>query len=107
MNPGDLRHRISVLQKQTTTDPDGYPTETWEPFFSAWAQVEPIAGREYFQAAAVQAQHQVRFTMRYRKDITPDMRLRYNGQEYEIKAVLDLEGQHKWLQIMGEAVSSG
>jgi len=107
MNPGKLRHRVAILQKQTTIDPDGYPIETWEPLYSAWAKVEPISGREYYQAAAVQAQHQVRFTMRYRKDITPAMRLRWDGEDYEIKAVIDLEGRRRWLQIMVEAVSSG
>jgi len=107
MNPGKLRHRVAILQKQTTIDPDGYPIETWVAAATVWASVEPIAGREYFQAAAVQAQHQVRFTMRYRKDITPAMRLRWDGEDYEIKAVIDLEGRRRWLQIMVEAVSSG
>jgi len=45
--------------------------------------------------------------MRYRKDITPAMRLRWDGEDYEIKAVIDLEGRRRWLQIMVEAVSSG
>ena len=107
MNPGKLRHRVAILQKQTTIDPDGYPTEEWVAVTTVWASAEPIAGREYFTAAAVQAQHQVRFTMRYRNDITSDMRLRYDGQDYEIKAILDLGGRRAWLQVMGEAITSG
>ena len=109
VNPGDLRHRILILQKvATTTDSDGYPIETWKPFFPAWAKVEPVAGREYFQAAAVQAQRQVRFTIRCRRGITAAMRLRWDGQDYEIKGPpIDLGGQRKWLEIVGEAVSSG
>lgn len=27
MNPGKLRHRVSLLKKTTGADPDGYPTE--------------------------------------------------------------------------------
>ena len=107
MNPGKLRHRVVILEKQTSVDPDGYPTENWVNVATVWASVEPIAGREYFRAAAVQAQHQVRFTMRYRKDITPDMRLVYDGQEYEIKAILDLGGRRSWLQVMGEVITGG
>ncbi len=107
MTPGKLRHRILILQKQTGTDPDGYPTEEWVPVVTVWAAVEPIAGREYFTAAAINAQHQVRFTMRYRADVTPDMRLQYNGQDYEIKAVLDLGGRRTWLQVMAEVIQSG
>jgi len=52
VNPGDLRHRILILQKvATTTDSDGYPIETWKPFFSAWAKVEPVAGAVFTKAA--------------------------------------------------------
>lgn len=107
MNPGKLRHRVAILKKTTGTDPDGYPIKDWVPIFTVWAEVKPIAGREYFTAAAVQAQHQVRFIMRYRKDITPDMRLQYDGQDYEIKAILDLGGRGAWLQVMGEVITSG
>lgn len=102
-----LRHKVSILQKTIGTDPDGYSTEAWAPVTAVWAEVKPIAGREYFQAAAVQAEHQVRFTMRYRKDITPDMRLQYDGQDYEIKAILDLGGRRTWLQVIGEVITNG
>jgi len=107
MNPGKLRHRVSILKKTTGTDPDGYPTEEWAAVATVWAEVKPIAGREYFTAAAVQAEHQVRFTMRYRKDVTSDMRLRYDDQDYEIKAILDLGARRAWLQVMGEVITGG
>lgn len=106
MNPGKLRHRVAILQKQTGVDPDGYPTEMWSTTATVWAAVEPIAGREYFQAAAVQAQNQTRFTMRYRK-LTPDMRLQHDGQDYGVKSVLNLGGRYVWLQVMAEVVTSG
>lgn len=103
-----LRHRVSILKKTTGTDSDGYPTEEWAAVTTVWAEAKPIAGREYFTAAAVQAQHQVRFTMRYRKDITPDMRLRYDEQDYEIKGPpIDLGGRGTWLQVMGEVITGG
>ena len=102
-----LRHRVAILRKQTGTDPDGYPREERVPVSYIWAEVKPIAGREYFTAAAVQAEHQVRFTMRYRKDVTSDMRLRYDDRDYEIKTVLDLGGRRTWLQVMGEVITGG
>lgn len=107
MRIGDLRHRVTIRQKQITHDSNGYPQETWENAATVWAAVEPLSGREYFQAAAVQAEQPVRFTIRYRSDITAEMRLRYEGKDYDIKAVIDLKGQHRWLQIMGEVVESG
>lgn len=55
----------------------------------------------------MQAEHQVRFTMRYCKDIKSNMRLKHDGQEYEIKAILDLGGERTWLQLMGAALTGG
>lgn len=108
MNPGKLRHRISILAKSTATrDDDGYPTETWDELFKVWANYEAISGKEYFQAAAVQAEQQVRFTMRYRAEITTDKRIRFDGKDYEIKAVIDKDGRKQYLQVMAEVITDG
>lgn len=111
MNPGSLRHRISFLEKQNgsgTTDSDGYSVPTWIPVATVWADVKAVSSREYFQAAAVQAQGQVRFTIRYRKDIIASMKIRFDGQDYEIKgAPIDADGRRRWLQVMAEVITSG
>ena len=49
----------------------------------------PIQGREFFAAAAAQAENTVRYKMRYTKDIKSDMRLVDDGRIYDITAVLD------------------
>ena len=108
INPGKLRHRISILYKDTgARDADGYPVEEWRELFKTWASFEAISGREYFAAAAVQAEQQVRFTMRYRAEITTDKRILFDGKEYDIKAVIDKDGRKEYLQVMAEIHNNG
>jgi len=94
MNIGKLRQRITIQRKSRDEDDSGYPipkpdTEEWEDVATVWAAREPLRGREFFAAAAVQYEKTVRFRIRYRKGIKPGMRVLCDGVAYEIYAVLD------------------
>lgn len=107
MSPSKLRHRVTILEKQATRDADGYPVEKWTAVGRVWAAYEPISGKEYLRAAAVQAEQQVRFTMRYRAGVTTDKRIGFDDKDYEIKAVIDVGGQRRYLQVMAEVTTNG
>ena len=62
---GDLRHRITFQKLTTSVNENGFEVETWEDFKTVWAAVSNLHGREYFAAAAVQAENTVKFTIRY------------------------------------------
>ena len=102
---GELRHRITFLIKQVTMN-GGIAKETWVPAFNCWASAEPLRGREYYQAAAVNRESEVRFTIRYRKDVNEAMRLRFQGMEYIITAVTDPFMRHIKLEIPAKSVVS-
>jgi SPP1 family predicted phage head-tail adaptor len=72
-----------------------------------WAAVEPLKGREYFQAAAVNAENMVRFRIRYRPGIMSDMRVVYSGRVFNIQSVIDVEERHREIQIMAQEVVAG
>ena len=48
-----------------------------------------MKGDEALRAAADQAQHAVRFQLRYRAGVTPAMRLTWAGRTYDIREVDD------------------
>jgi SPP1 family predicted phage head-tail adaptor len=102
----DFRHRISLQQKLITKDPEGIPIENWQNISTIWAAVEPLRGREYFQAAAVQSQNMIRFTIRYRKGITSEIRILYDSKLYDIQSIIDVEGRHQQLELMAKEVTS-
>lgn len=107
MKPGRLRHRITIQQKTTIVDQDGIPTETWAEFATVWASVEPLRGREYFQAAAVNAENMVRFRIRYRAGIRPDMRIQYDSRIFSINSVIDVDERHTEIHLMCQEVAVG
>ena len=100
---GELRHRITFLIKQVTMS-GGIAKETWVPAFSCWASIEPLRGREYYQAAAVNRENEVRFIIRYRKDVNEAMRLRFKDAEFTITAVADPFMRHIKLEILAKSV---
>lgn len=107
MKPGKLRHRITLQSKVTVKDPEGIVTETWTDVATVWAAVEPIRGREYFQAAAVNAENTVRFRIRYRSGITPVMRVVYNGRTFNVQSVIDVDERYREIQLMCQEVVAG
>lgn len=92
MNIGKLNHRITIQRPGRTEDDAGYPIpggSEWEDVATVWAAREPLRGREFFAAAAVQYEKTVRFRIRYRRGIIPGMRVLCEGRVYKIYAVLD------------------
>lgn len=107
LNAGDLRERIGIW-KRTVTVKSGITTEGWELLCAVWAKAEPISGREYFQAAAVNRENTIRFTVRYREGITAEMTLRWRGSDYSIESVINPGGRNIALEILAHgAAGSG
>ncbi|MEG6613762.1 phage head closure protein [Pseudoclostridium thermosuccinogenes] len=105
MNPGKLKHRITIQHRVTDTDENGYPYTEWQEFTIAWAAKRGLSGREYYVAAAVQSENDVVFTIRYSNktsQITPEMRI-IEGTDterpYNIKSIVDRDGNKRWLEI--------
>ncbi len=89
MKAGTLRHLGAieklVVSQDTTT---GAVREEWQPFARAWAAINPLSGREFIAAQAVQAGVNTRITIRHLDGVTPSMRFTYRGTLYDILAVL-------------------
>jgi SPP1 family predicted phage head-tail adaptor len=108
MNPGDLRHRITLQKFTITTNENGFEIETWEDFKTVWAKVTNLHGREYYVAAAVQAENTVKFTIRYIEGLDTSMRILFRGRQYNITSIDNIEYQNRYIEIKGqEVVGSG
>ncbi|MGQ0518648.1 phage head closure protein, partial [Bacillus sp. D-CC] len=50
------KNKRIILQKKSTdyeTDEEGNPLEPWQDVVKVWAAVNPLRGREFWQAASV------------------------------------------------------
>lgn len=101
MNPGKLNKRITIQQKiASQTDEEGNPIEKWEDVVTVWAAVKPLRGREFWQAASVNAENTIRVEIRYRKGITNNMRILYGNRLLDINSVIDVEEKHCDIHLM-------
>ena len=100
MKIGDLRHRIT-FQKPVKT-PDGYKGHTvnWQDVVTVWASVEPLTGREFFYAHQIKNEVSHRVRIRYRTNITAEMRIKYLERYMKIESVVDLKERHQFLEIL-------
>ena len=83
LNAGTLRNRIVFLHR-TVTIAHGISKERWEAAFTCWCAVEPLSGREFWEAAAINREHEVRFSIRYRKDVSAEMRIKLDGMVMQL-----------------------
>jgi len=107
MNPAKYNRRITLQQKTTHTNSEGISSEAWTDIITVWAARESLRGREFFAAAAVQAEHTVRFRIRYREGVSSAMRILSEGKVYEIiSPPIEGEGRSRELVLMCKEVTS-
>lgn len=102
MRAGDLRHRVTIQYAVETQNSYGEPVASWQDVATVWAAVEPLRGREYFDAQATQARVDHRIRIRYRAGITPRMRVLFGSRVFEIQAVIEPESRRRELHLMCE-----
>ena len=103
--PSRLRNRVEFLRRVVTVE-HGISRERWETAFTCWCSVEPLSGREFWEAAAINRENEVRFTIRYRKDVSAEMRIRLDGTVYDITSILDKNNRHEALEILARTVTA-
>ena len=97
-----LRHRLTLQVKTHAQDPaTGEDLVTWSNWLADEpAEVVPLSGREFIQSAAAQAAVDTRMTIRWRSGVEPTMRVVFDGNNYQISAVLPDPSNRRWLTIM-------
>jgi SPP1 family predicted phage head-tail adaptor len=113
MNPGLFNKRI-ILQvlNLDVTDDEGFPIpddQKWMEYAKVSAMIKTLKGREYYQAATIQAEKTTRFVLRYSKNLdqnlNEDMRILYNGKAFEIESIINDDEKNITFTIVGKVVT--
>jgi SPP1 family predicted phage head-tail adaptor len=94
MRAGNLRHLITFqtpVENQTVT---GEPTITWVTFYEVNARIEPLVGREFWQAKQISTVITGKINIRYIKGIKAIMRIKFGSRYYNIEGIIDPEERH-------------
>ena len=105
MNASDLTERFTILRKTTTADGQGGRAAAFTELATVWASIVPMNMREQLQAAAIGAKLSYTVTLRYRADLTPQMRgswIPYKAsttKTLEIHGLQAVAGGREWLKL--------
>ena len=96
MKAGDLRHRIKIQSVTITND-----VETWADFAtSVPAAIEPLKGREYWEAQKINAEQATKIRIRYRTGVLPTMRVVWGTRIYKIEAIMNIDERNRELHLV-------
>lgn len=89
MRAGRLNQRITIQSPATGQDEYGSPLTGWTDFaVNIPAEVLDVTGREFMASAAVLNAVETKFMIRHLDGVNPSMRVLWNGNAYNIQAVL-------------------
>lgn len=103
MHPGELNQRVTI-QKRTPASPartaTGAASESWTALATVWAKVLPANGRELLQGGQVMSETPARIWIRFRADVTADMRLVHGSTVYAIAGVMNVRTENEFLELV-------
>lgn len=100
MQAGRMRHRVRIQRAVEARNGLNEVITTWSSLATVWASVEPLRGREFFDAEQVQSEVSHRVVMRAYPGLTARDRLLYDGRLLQIIAVIDVRERGKEFQVM-------
>jgi SPP1 family predicted phage head-tail adaptor len=104
MSAGRYRHRITIERPISGTDDYGAPIEGWETVGTFAASIEPLTGREYLAAFAIQSEVTTRLRLRFVAGILPSYRATYRGTAYDVLSIINREMRNIELELMCKSI---
>jgi SPP1 family predicted phage head-tail adaptor len=101
MKAGELKRHVTIEKLDGTRDGFGQEIPSWVSFAAGiWCKIEPLTGREIFNAQQVQAEVTHRITMRYLSGVVAKMRINWNGRIFDIHSVRNLNEQSREIELL-------
>lgn len=110
MRIGPMRHRVVIQEKSTTQDAAGEELQTYTNIATnsnVWAAVTPSSAQERFISGSDQQQATVshRVVLRYRSDLSDEMRVVWEGKNLDIEEIRDPSGKRQYTLLMCREVA--
>lgn len=99
MNIGQLKHRIEFQNVIDKIDKAGFPIKSYETFQRAWADINDLYGKEYWNSKQVISENVTEFHTRYFKDVDMNCFIYFNNNRYEIIEIDNIKYANKELKI--------
>lgn len=102
---GKLNRRITFQRLETVQDEMGQNKSTWRNYKTVWGSMKAYKSSEHNFMGKLKPEVTHRVYVRYREDITADMRIFYKGHTYAIAgSPLNVNDARELLEIQCEEV---
>lgn len=103
MNAGMLRQKVKIQKYEKSQDGIGNANGKWNDYKTAYAYVNGLRGKEYWEAAAVHQEHTVEFIFRWKPFFdgidTRRYRIFFGGNAYNITLIDNIQYRNKTVKI--------
>ena len=100
MRAGELNKRIIIQENTPTQDSNGEFVDTWTPYLTCWAAVEPLSGNRLWQARQANAEVDGVVRIRYRSGIEPTMRIKFGDRYLNIQSIIQPKEDREELHLL-------
>lgn len=106
INAGEYNKRITIYQMTEKEDDGGFRTKTETVILRPWAKVKTTKGFTLITSNTDFEKAFTNFTIRFPKTkITRDMLIRYNGKDYKIEYLNNVDEANIKLEIQAKEVT--
>ncbi|AHM56406.1 hypothetical protein EAL2_c11080 [Peptoclostridium acidaminophilum DSM 3953] len=99
MNPGILRHRITIQKHSAAENEIGEKTVGYQDDYSLWARVEPASARDIERLGKTETEVSHKILIRHKAGITSSNRITFKGRIFDIVGIINAGEQNKTLSI--------
>jgi len=89
MRAGVMRQRVAIEQATESRDAHGGVTRTWTAYATRWASIEPMQGRELFEAQQVKSNVTHKVRLRHLDGITESMVVKHLSRTLNIESIIN------------------
>ena len=98
--PSMLKSRIVIEQLALAANDSGGQAETWSTFATVWAMLKPKIVKEVNFAQRIEPRVDHQIVIRHNASLTTKMRIKFGTRYFEIKAIINVEEDNQWDEIL-------
>ena len=100
MIAGKLNKRIELQSYTEAQDGYGEADKTWSTYYTTWAAIRPLTGREALIAQQVTAETTVEIRIRYKSSVTTGNRIKFGERYYDINSIVNPDERNREMILM-------
>ena len=86
INPGRLKHKVTIMRYQDTEDVMGNTVNVLNPLKSTWAEIRPLRGKEQLEIYKNTNEQSFKITIRHTDVTTKDV-IVFKNRQFQINAI--------------------